>query len=269
MRKFIYPILAFIIAIVLLYINQRMDEGIQQENLNQESTQDIVNGEVAIIRKNLLPSSTTGDIIHHHTYSLSYNELHEQSEWVAYVLRDTDVVRNEFKRPFFEQDPYVSTQSAQWWNYKNSGYDKGHLCPAGDRRATQAAYDETFLTSNISPQLHDFNAGPWNSLEQQARKWAKEYETIFVITGGVLRDDLKKICEEGVSVPTHFYKILFRYKNGKPHAIAWLMPQEGTSNYTDFYTSVDTIEAATGIDFFTDFDDEIEARFESQVNQRF
>ena len=78
-------------------------------------------------------------------------------------------------------------------NYKNSGFDRGHLCPAGDRRYSQEAHDETFLTSNISPQDHDFNAGVWNRLEQKVRYWARKYDGVFVVTGGVLNGEMETI----------------------------------------------------------------------------
>ena len=41
-----------------------------------------------------LPTSTTGQIVHHEGYSLSYSEMHEQAEWVAYELRKVNSRRN-------------------------------------------------------------------------------------------------------------------------------------------------------------------------------
>src|SRR5690349_4164607 len=79
-----------------------------------------------------LPTSTTSQIVKHRYYTLSYNEKAEQAEWVAYELKKDYIKRSDFKRPFFIEDPKVLTQSADWRNYKKSGYDKGHLCPAAD-----------------------------------------------------------------------------------------------------------------------------------------
>ncbi|EPR73134.1 DNA/RNA non-specific endonuclease [Winogradskyella psychrotolerans RS-3] len=92
-----------------------------------------------------LPTSTTNQIIHHKNYSLSYSEPHEQAEWVAYELKASHISSTNHKRPYFEIDNAVKTGAAHWNNYKQSGYDKGHLCPAGDRRFTQEAHDETFF----------------------------------------------------------------------------------------------------------------------------
>ena len=99
-----------------------------------------------------LPTSTTNQIIVHDNYTLSYNEKYEQAEWVAYHLTKNQLVKNHFERPFFIEDPKVKTHSADWRNYKKSGYDKGHLCPAGDMKFSQQAFDDTFFTSNISPK---------------------------------------------------------------------------------------------------------------------
>jgi endonuclease G len=82
------------------------------------------------------------------------------------------VKNNNFKRPFFIEDPKVSTGSADWRNYRNSGFDKGNLCPAADMEFDKNAYNETFYTSNISPQDKEFNGGIWSRLGQKVRYWA-------------------------------------------------------------------------------------------------
>ena len=106
-----------------------------------------------------LPTSTTGAVVEHNHYTLSYNEPYEQAEWVAYLLKKSHLTNDDRKRPYFIEDPKVKTKSADWRNYRGSGYDRGHLCPAGDRRFSEQAYNETFYTSNISPQDTYFNAG--------------------------------------------------------------------------------------------------------------
>ena len=198
-----------------------------------------------------LPTSTTNQIVKHKYYTLSYNEKFEQAEWVAYELKKSYLKNNDFKRPYFIEDPQVATGSADYRNYKNSGYDKGHLCPAGDMEFDKDAYNDTFYTSNISPQKHDFNSGIWNRLEQKTRYWAGKYNDVYVVTGGILKDSDKKIGTEKVSVPKYFYKIILA-KSGKEHkAIAFLVPNENSNkSIYDFVVPVETIEKMTGIDFF-------------------
>ena len=198
-----------------------------------------------------LPTSTTKQIVKHKYYTLSYNEKFEQAEWVAYELKKEYLKNGNYKRPYFIEDPKVTTGSADWRNYKKSGYDKGHLCPAGDMEFDVNAYNDTFYTSNISPQKHDFNSGIWNRIEQKTRYWADKYNDIYVVTGGVLKDSDKKIGTEEVSVPTHFYKIILAKSGNKNKAIAFLVPNQNSDNSIyDFVVPIETIEKMTGIDFF-------------------
>jgi len=211
-----------------------------------------------------LPTSTTGQIVHHQNYSFSYNELHEQAEWVAYELKVSHLSSTNHKRPYFEIDKTVKTGAAHWRNYKKSGYDRGHLCPAGDRRFTKEAHDETFLTSNISPQEHKFNAGVWNRLEQKVRYWARNNDGVFVVTGGVLQNGLKTIGDEDVSVPNQFYKVILDNNNGKIKVLGFLMDHKDSDlPLYKFVVSVDDLEALTGIDFFPQLDDSIENKLEA------
>ncbi|WP_372975099.1 DNA/RNA non-specific endonuclease [Muriicola sp.] len=214
----------------------------------------------------VLPGSSGGDMITHAYYTLEYSEHHEQARWVAYTLTGSQLTEDERRRPFFQEDPLVKSISADWRNYKNSGYDRGHLCPAGDRKFSEAAYNETFYTSNISPMDPDFNAGVWNRLEIQVRNWARKYDTLYVITGGVLSKGLSSIGYEGVTVPRAFFKIVARQKKGGLETIAFLVPhRESSESLKAFRVSIDHLEEETGIDFFHMMDDGAEDRMEEAI----
>lgn len=213
--------------------------------------------------KELLPSSTFGAVIDHVNFTLSYNEPYEQAEWVAYVLEKSHLTYDDRKRPYFIEDPFVSSKSADWKNYRGSGFDRGHLVPAGDRRFSEQAYNETFYTSNISPQNREFNAGVWNDLEQQIRRWAKIYGKVYVVTGGVLKPGLHEIGEEAVDVPDTFYKIVLRKKETQWLAIAFLIPNKPqAASWSTFMVSIDQVEHETGIDFFHSLSKAEQASFE-------
>ena len=221
------------------------------------------------IPRTLMPESTTGAVVEHSYYTLSYNEPFEQAEWVAYQLKKEHLTRDQRERPFFIEDPKVKTKSADWRNYRGSGYDRGHLCPAGDRRFSEQAYNETFYTSNISPQDRDFNAGVWNRLEMQVRDWARRYDELFVVTGGVLEAGLEEIGEEDVDVPRYYYKIVARGAPENPKVLGFLfLGRESTKPLREFAVSVDEIERRTGIDFFEALPDAVEVDLEAQVNSR-
>ena len=257
-RKYIYPLL-FVAATVIIYF--------ADDFVNEQGRQPVIeSGKIAKPTANnfFLPTSTTGEIVYHNYYTLSYREKDEQAEWVAYELKQDELSDNNFDRPYFEIDNAVPTKAANWRNYKNSGYDRGHLCPAGDRRFDKQAYVETFLTSNITPQLHDFNSGVWNRLEQQVRRWAKKYDGVYVVTGGILNNSLGSIGDENVTVPAQFYKIILDRQGDNYKVLAFLMPhRESAEALNSFVTTVDNIEELTGIDFFPKLDDELETKLEA------
>jgi endonuclease G len=216
-----------------------------------------------------LPTSTSNQIIKHDYFTLSYNEKYEQAEWVAYELKKNYVRSSNFDRPYFIEDPKVKTGSADWRNYKKSGYDKGHLCPAGDMEFAINAYNDTFFTSNISPQTHDFNGGVWNRLEQKVRYWATKYDGVYVVTAGVLQTNLKTIGQEKVLVPSYFYKILLDNSNRQYKMIAFLVPNAKSNKpLYEFVVSVDSIEKMTGIDFFPKLDDKTENKLEKNSDYK-
>lgn len=257
-KRTLYTIIAVIIILGVYGYEYFLNENEKNDTITEgKSTKKDTN-------EYFLPTSTTGQIVHHSGYSLSYSEAHEQAEWVAYELKKSHLSKTNHKRPYFEIDNAVKTGAANWRNYKNSGYDRGHLCPAGDRRYSKSAHDETFLTSNISPQKHDFNSGIWNTLEQKVRYWANKYDGVFVVTGGVLNGQMKTIGDEHVAVPNQFYKILIDNNTGKTKMIAFLVPhKESNKPLYEFVVSVDTIEKLTGIDFFPQLDDKTENKLEA------
>lgn len=255
-RKSVYGIIALLFAIgFYVYNNYSYDEISVRNNSKNNSI------------ANFLPTSTTGQIVKHHYYTLSYHEKYEQAEWVAYELTNKQVSSANFKRPYFIKDPKVKTQSANYKNYKNSGYDKGHLCPAADMNFSEEAFNETFLTSNISPQNHDFNSGIWNRLEQKTRYWAQKYRNLYVVTGGILKPNLETIGSEKVAVPKYFYKIILDFHEPDMKAIAFLIPHKKTEKGLYYFvTSIDEIEKLTNIDFFHNLPDEIENNIEASKN---
>ena len=259
MKRFIYLL---IVVSVFSCKEFNIDEGTSIKKYEVSVDKSVISGDF-----DFLPTSTTNDVYKRNTYVFSYSEEHEQSEWVAYYLDSEDVKSTNFDRPFFEQDPLVESVSADWRNYKNSGYDKGHLCPAGDRKGSFDEYNETFFTSNISPQEHEFNSGVWNRLEEKVRYWAVKSDGLFVVTGGVLSDNLKTIGKEDVSVPNYFYKVLLSKDGSK--MIGFLVPHENSNQpLYEFVVSVDEIEKMTGIDFYPKLEDTIENQFESKSDYK-
>lgn len=263
-KKYSYTLFFIAIIVALFFIEKWVD---RENEAYPQTSKTEANFDESEFSRDLRPTSTTGTIIDHAFFSLSYAEKHEQAEWVAYPLYKEQLSKLDHERPYFVEDRSVRSGSAHWRNYKNSGYDRGHLCPAGDRRFSYDAYHETFLTSNISPQDHDFNSGIWNRLEQKVRYWANQYDGVYIVTGGILKKGLRSIGDERVSVPEEFYKIIFDASNGKNKVIAFLIPNEPSSkSFYDYVVSVDVIEEKTGIDFFPKLNDSEEKKLEASID---
>ena len=215
----------------------------------------------SLFSQEYLPKST-GAIVKHKYYTLSYNEAHEQANWVHYKLYPAFLSGSTPRKDSFKPDPLVSTKSAQLSDYKGSGYDRGHLAPAGDMKRDKISMSQSFLLSNISPQNASFNRGIWKKLESLVRAWA-ENNALYVTTAGILENNLKTIGFNKVSVPGRFYKIIYQPKDQK--MIAFLMPNEKvTLPLASYIVSVDKIEDLTGIDFYSKLEDDLEEKLESQ-----
>lgn len=216
-----------------------------------------------------IPFIHTGEeIIYHTGYTLSYNEKHEQANWVAYELTD-EKTKSLFKRSNkFMEDPQVSTGSAKDDDYVRSGYDRGHLAPAADMSWSLATMTESFYYSNMSPQDPGFNRGIWKKLEEKVRSWAQEYHSIYITTGPVLSQGLPFIGPDKVSIPHYYYKVILDYTSPTPKGIGFIIPNEKSNTTLEqFVVSIDEVEKITGIDFFYRLPDNEENYIESHVNK--
>lgn len=212
----------------------------------------------------LLPEGE--NIIHHTHYSLSYSEQHEQAEWVMYELTATEAQGAYSRTDDFRPDPAVATGSAELNDYKGSGYDRGHLAPAGDMAFSVTSMTESFYLSNMSPQEPSFNRGGWRSLEGLCRAWALEDGELYIVTGPVLSRTRGKIGVSGVSVPAYYYKIVFDIDEDGARSIAFLMPNTSIRGDLQAYiVSVDSIEKLSGIDFFPALPDQVEDSLEAKT----
>lgn len=204
-----------------------------------------------------------------HQYIASYNLETNCPNYVCWVLTKDRVEGNAKRADEFYGDPVFPEGSrVETTDYVRSGYDRGHMCPAGDNKNSDVAMKESFSMVNICPQAPNLNKGEWNSLENQCRKWAKEYGTLYICCGPIFDSkNPKKIGKRKnvkVSVPDRFFKVVLTL-DGEPKAIGFIYPNDDTSGELRSYAvSVDQVEKITGIDFYPNLDDEEEAELESK-----
>lgn len=156
------------------------------------------------------------------------------------------------------------------FDYMQSGYSRGHMCPSGDNKWNQRAQEESFLMTNICPQNSKLNGGDWNDLEMLCRTWAKRYDRVYIVCGPVLRGNSHKTIgrqrSRRITVPEAFYKVVLRTgKNAA--AIGFIYENNGSSQpMKAAVRSVDEIERQTGFDFFHALPDDVENRIEGKAS---
>lgn len=190
-------------------------------------------------------------------YALNYSPKHRGALWVAYILTQKEVqTKGTNRKDNFRTDPSLnSVTQATLLDYKKSGYDRGHLLPSADRDDTPEENSETFLLSNISPQAPGLNRGTWSLLEAAVRRWANKYDTLYVVTGGVLTPNPIKpyrIIGDSVTVPNYFYKAILTKSDLGYISTAYLIPNldDVDRNYNTYQITVDSLENILGIDLF-------------------
>lgn len=210
----------------------------------------------------------SGELIIHKYHTIYYSEQHEQASVVSYMVCRDHLNKKLSRKNTFSEDPMVKTRTAHPSDYTNSHYDKGHLCPAADMTFNDTAMKESFYMSNISPQETKFNRGIWKQLEIQIRKWVKEKDTIYIVTGPILKDFIDTIgVKNKIPVPKYFYKIILKYNGTNSYAIAFIIPNASCNKPLSTYaTTIDEVEKQTNIDFFPKLPDSVENLLENQIH---
>jgi len=215
-----------------------------------------------------IPAHETNEkLISHAGYTLSYNEKYEQANWVAYELtiEETNSIYNRTNQ--FLVDPKISTGSADNSDYAGSGYDRGHLAPAGDMGWSAQSMIESFYYSNMSPQVPSFNRGIWKNAESFTREAAITNHTVYVVTGPVFTSNMTSIGPNKVAVPQSYFKIVLDYTEPEFKAIAFVIPNAASQlPLQNFAVSVDDVEQLTGLDFFPLLTDSVESKLESKFD---
>lgn len=199
------------------------------------------------------PGGTNTDTIRSYKgFDLGYNEASEQASWVVYILTREEVEKgSEARTDNFRADKSISSGSAALSDYRGSGYDRGHLAPAGDMKWDHEAMSQSFLMSNMSPQAPSFNRGIWKQLEEQVRDWAVEKDSLYVVSGPVLTSIESSIGENQVGVPGYYFKVIVDLSPPDHGMIAFLLPnQRSDAELISYAISVDSLESYTGYDFF-------------------
>lgn len=199
--------------------------------------------------------------------TVSFNPTLHIPNWVAYELTVDETDGDTPRARNFATD-YDVEGCALPSDYTNSGYDRGHMAPAADMKWSEKAMNESFLMTNIVPQVQSLNRGSWGNLEDKCRNRAQRDSAVIIVCGPVLTDPvIDYIGDSRVAVPKRFFKVILSPYADPPVAIGFIMPN-GTvaGGMQACAVSVDSVEAVTGHDFFSALPDDIEEQLESTVN---
>ena len=214
-------------------------------------------------------ASPTNYLLNKPQYSLAYHRDQGKPNWVSWHLSST-WLGSAPRQDDFRPDPDLP---AGWYrvsagSYVGSGFDRGHNCPSADRTSSVADNSATFLMSNMMPQTPRNNQQTWANLEDYCRTLVGQGNELYVICGsygrgGTGTNGYATTLDQGrVTVPARCWKVVVVLSTGTRDAtrvssstrvIAVDTPNDtsiGTS-WGQYRTSVDAIEAATGLDLLS------------------
>ena len=210
----------------------------------------------------------------HNGFIVGYSDLRGNPLWVEYALTPVTDNAPHLKRPSRFQTDWRGLNRVSHDDYTKSGFDRGHNAPNHAMSTLYGKYGQadSFLMTNISPQRPKLNQQIWQRLEEaELSFFAKNFGKVWVITGPIFGNNSERISSSlwHIDIPKAFYKIyITEESDSKPaFALAFIMPQTvtGKEPLSQFVTTIDTVEAQTGLDFLSDFDDKTENHLEGTI----
>ena len=212
-----------------------------------------------------IPAGVPSQEVDYTGFRLSFNKENGTPNWVAWELlgSETDGAATRGSRKFFAD--YDVDGCPENSDYSNSGYDRGHMCPAADQKWSEDAMTDCFVMTNMCPQDHALNSGAWSTLEKRERIWAQRDSAIVIVSGPIYeKSDRQRIGDAEVRVPSAFFKVFVAPYLAQPRGIAFVYPNMTAPGSMEQYVmTIDEVERITGYDFFYALPDDIETAVES------
>lgn len=213
--------------------------------------------------------------------AIDYNDALGEPNWASWDLAIGDVGDSGRSSSFFTDTNlpsnfYHVTSS----DYKNSGYDRGHMCPSADRTGNTTDNDLVFFMSNIIPQSPVNNQTVWANFEAYCRSLAQDGNEILIICGPSGFSGARIQPSGKVAIPDYTWKIAVVVTNGAGMAtnrvtentrvIAIKIPNNDdvSSNWQNYLTSPQEIQNDTGLTFFTGLSPAIAAILRNKIDEQ-
>jgi endonuclease G len=212
---------------------------------------------------------TPSQILVRKGYIASYNKDTRCPNWVAWHLT-AEHADGTVKRPrnAFHADEDVPEPRAEWYDYKRTGWARGHICPAGDNKWDEEAMRESFLMTNIVPQNQNLNDGDWAEIEKKCRKWAKEFGDIYIVGGPLpYEKPWETISDNEIVVPRAMFKVVLCLNGDKPKAIGFVYKNIAQNNPKSHYANtLKEVERLSGIKFFPTLPKKVRKEIDNSYN---
>ena len=227
-----------------------------------------------VVNRFLIKKLSSGEV----NFCIEWDIAKKAQRWTAFRWDNTNsggYIKREDN--FIEDTDIPEEYRTTYENYRGSGYTRGHICASADRWNSLEANRQTFLYSNMQPQLYSFNGGIWANMEMKVRSWntADFRDTLYVVKGGTIdhNSDIIEHTSTGLLVPKYFFMaILCKNKstvNEGYKAIGFYLEHrsfyEDEKTLSPYIVSIDKLENLTGIDFFCNLPDRIENQVENNV----
>ena len=261
--------LYILIIIVAILGSDELKSFIGLKTDQEKIERPFVNTDMGQLEIPSMPKGKQGQVIQRTGYTLAYDKKTKTPQWVAWELTKEETKGNHERTDKFLPDPNVEGAKVVTTDYTGSGYDRGHMAPAGDMKWSKKAMEESFYMSNICPQIHHLNTGDWNELEANTRKWARRYGSVYVTCGPIYngRRRTQYIGKNRVKVPDAFFKVILIQSPKKTCALGFFFENEaGQRPLNEYLVSIDYLEQTTGIDFFPALPDELENTLEAETH---
>ena len=202
-----------------------------------------------------IPKGVSNQVLNYQTIRVNYNPSLRIPNCVAYELTANmasmaDAPGHENRKNYnYARDNSVKT-CPENWEYRGSGYSRGHMAPAMDMRWDKTAMAQCFYMTNMCPQDTKLNNDHWRVLEEKVHRWAKRDKRLMVYTGPIMGKHPQMIGKnkQNIAVPDAFFKIVYAPEQGR--SIAFIYDNKPCpGNISKYAVTVAEVERRTGLKF--------------------
>ncbi|MDE6632995.1 MAG: DNA/RNA non-specific endonuclease [Muribaculaceae bacterium] len=260
----------FLLIIGIAYFWNKLAPGAIENDIksdSSEASESVYGIDLEELDKVKVTNDIPSKIKEYEGFTVDFNPENKTPNYVAWILQGNETEGAVGRSNKFWTDHEIEG-CPDTRDYSRSGYDRGHMCPAGEQKWSDEAMHHSFVMANICPQKHELNTGAWKTLEDKERIWAKRDSAIVIVAGPIYDStDKETIGQNKVRVPSAFFKVLLAPYATPMRAIGFVYPNmKCEGNMASYAVTVDDIEKMTGFDFFAALPDDIESDIESVVS---